>query len=160
MKQITLKFTIARGFFPIILVWVFRHRYTHSAISLDDQTFYSFTYNGFSTERKRNYSPAKWKDDYAYYYLDVSDVTYEYLQEKIDEFVENKKSYRYTHLGLICAFLKIPYHQKHQYICSHFVADLLHFSKAYPLNRKTYLYMPNDLAKEIISCRQEEFTYR
>lgn len=157
MKQVTIKFAIARGFFPALLVWVFRHRYTHSAISLNDKDFYSFTYNGFTKERKRSYAPQKWKDIYAYYYIDVSDIVYEQLKHKLNEFIENKRKYRYTHFGLICAFFKIPYKEKQDhYICSHFVADLLHTSKAYPLRRKSCVYMPNDLVKEIKYCRVEE----
>lgn len=162
MNQVTIKFSISRGLISCVMFWLLKHKYTHAAISLDDNPdeFYSFAYTGFSTERKRSRMPKSWRENYAYYYIDVTEMEYRLLTEQINHFKENKDQYKYSTIEPLLAFLGIPYRQKDSYYCSYFVADMLSLSGAYLLKRSSSLYLPNLLAKEMRACRHEEYSYR
>lgn len=149
MKQITLKFTIANGWASHMLYWVFKHPYTHTALSIDDITFYSFTYGGFTTEKKRKYIPQKWNDCYSYCYLEINDHMYDHIQNIIEKYIKNKEKLKYSYLTIIGAFFKIPIQEKNKYTCSQFVANLLKSSQAFPLKQKSCLYLPYHIVKEI-----------
>ena len=159
MKKVTVKFTVAKGSISAIMYWLLHHKYTHAAIGLekDSDVFYSFAYSGFSKENKRKRIPNSWRDNYAYYYIEVSDDVYLEMKKKIQNFEDNIESLKYSILEIITAFLNIPFKQKNKFFCSYFVADLLTSTGAYPLSKKSCTYMPHHLAKELENCEHIEY---
>ena len=123
----------------------------------DSDVFYSFAYSGFSKENKRKRIPNSWRDNYAYYYIEVSDDTYLEMKKKIQNFEDNIESLKYSILEIITAFLNIPFKQKNKFFCSYFVADLLTSTGAYPLSKKSCTYLPHHLAKELENCEHIEY---
>lgn len=162
LNQVTIKFSISRGTVSSVMFWLLNHKYTHAAIGLDDNPneFYSFSYTGFSIEKKRSHLPKSWRENYAYYYIDVTEIEYCLLKEQLEFFKEHKERYKYSTIEPLLAFLGIPFRQKDSYYCSYFVADMLSLSGAYMLKRSSSLYLPNLLAQEMRTCRHEEYSYR
>ena len=160
LKQIVIKFSVAKGAFSFFMFWMFRHKYTHAAIGLhrDGDAFYSFSLKGFSTEKKRTSTPKTWRENYAYYYIDVRESDYDKLVALVEQFQQNQEQYRYSTFEVFCALLKIPYQVKSGYYCSYFVADLLTSSGVYTLKKSPSLYLPHDLYQEIKNHAHIEYT--
>lgn len=129
--------------------------YTHVSLSLDEDmaTMYSFNFKGFAHE-----SAAKFKrhgvSRAKSYQLQVSDRAYERLAQRIRQFEEHRQDYRYSKLGVVCCFFRIPYHAEKRYFCSQFVAESLLSAKAVRLRKKPALYLPNHLMRELSSSLQ------
>ena len=153
MKQITVKFTKAKGWLPTLMYTLCKHEYTHTAISVDGESFYSFTEAGFIRESKRFVWLKNHKPKYAYYQFDVEDEVVDAIQKEIDIYKQNQEI-RYSKWMIVFAFLKLPISLKNRYTCSYFVADMLKKYQAFPLKRPPMVYLPNDLFLELRHCRQ------
>lgn len=149
MKQIVIKFNVARGGVSALMYWIFKHRYTHAAISLDDHDFYSFTYHGFSIEKKKRHQPTCWRENYAYYYIPVTMNEYQEILTNIQQIKENAHHYHYSKLQMICALLHINLHLNHCFYCSSFVAQILTCLHTFQLPKSPNLYLPYPLAKAL-----------
>lgn len=136
---------------------ILKHRYTHVAIGLNENDFYSFCFKGFSKEKKRSKMPQNWRDNYAYCYIDVDKQQYNLIKQEIYLILENERDYRYSIIEFIGAFLKIPIRINNHYFCSYFVADVLK-NAGYSLQKKSNLYLPNTLAKELQGNQFVEYT--
>ncbi|MBE5774569.1 MAG: hypothetical protein E7337_11655 [Clostridiales bacterium] len=124
--------------------------YTHVSLSLDDaaETMYSFNFKGFcieSVEKHRRRGVTK----SLFYRLQISDTAYEKLSEYVQEFIDNRVDYRYTKMGAILCFLRIPFKWKDHYFCSQFVAEALTLAGAVKLKMLPSLYLPNHLKNEL-----------
>ena len=82
------------------------------------------------------------------YKLEVSEEAYNAVKSRIDDFWANKKEYRFSFIGALLCFLRIPHHFKKQYFCSRFVAETLSEAGALELKKPPSLYHPNDFTQE------------
>lgn len=150
-KTITILLTRYTGVFSSFLYAISNRGYTHVSLSLDEdeEFFYSFNYNGFSIERPKKRVSKKRKKGSACVRLQVSENTYEALENYVKEFIDNKNKYHYSRLGIVLCLLQISHKFKHHYFCSQFVAEMLSASKVVQLKKDASLYLPHDLMKEL-----------
>jgi len=129
--------------------------YNHASIALDEnlESLYSFArqnlyipiFAGFVKEDINN-GVYKSHDNTLceIYRISISDKQYISLQKSIEEFEKNEDKYGYNFLGLITMLFNIPYHRAHHYVCSQFVAYLLHDSKSINFKKHYSLIRPHD----------------
>lgn len=124
--------------------------YTHTSIGFEEDmdTFYTFVSKGFLVESITRYDkPGRPSFPCALYEVTVSEKVYNKLKEEVLTYKENKGNFKYSTLGLVLCFLKIPYKRKNKYFCSQFVAEVLHKCEALKLKKKSTLYFPKDFLK-------------
>ena len=149
-KNIYILMTQYPGFDAKILRWYSRFPYTHTSIGFEEDmdTFYTFVSKGFLVESITRYEkPGRPSFPCALYEVKVSEKVYNKLKEEVLTYKENKSDFKYSTLGLILCFFKIPYKRKNRYFCSQFVAEVLHRSEALKLKKKSTLYFPKDFLK-------------
>lgn len=125
-------------------------RYTHASVGLDEDmnTFYTFRYRGFFTEKITRYIRSdRLSFPCQLYELEVSEDVYQSIKTILENFEKYNNFLRYTKFGLVMSLFHIPYRRRYRYFCSHFVADVLKYSLAAKLKKKSSLYLPNDLRK-------------
>lgn len=125
--------------------------YPHASIGLEEDlnTFYSIVTKGFIVENISRYvKPDKEPFPCQLYELEVSETVYSQVKERLEYFVNLRGIVRYTKLGLIMSLLRIPYkHTAYCYFCSEFVADVLQYSGAVELKKKSNRYFSEDLKR-------------
>lgn len=129
--------------------------YNHASIALDEnlESLYSFArqnlyipiFAGFVKEDINN-GVYKLHDNTLceIYRISISEKQYISLQKLIEEFEKNEDKYGYNFLGLLTMLFNIPYHRAHHYVCSQFVAYLLHDSKSINFKKHYSLIRPHD----------------
>lgn len=125
--------------------------YPHASIGLEEDlnTFYSFVTKGFIVESITRYAkPDREPFPCQLYELEVSEKVYCRIKEIIQYFVEFKGIVHYTRLGLILSVLHIPHKRNHfGYFCTQFVADVLEYSGATKLKKRSNRYFSDDLKR-------------
>ncbi|BCZ44812.1 hypothetical protein psyc5s11_08790 [Clostridium gelidum] len=129
--------------------------YNHASIALDEnlESLYSFArqnlyipiFAGFVKE-DINKGVYKLHDNTLckIYRISISEKQYLSLQKSIEEFERNEDKYSYNFVGLLTMLFNIPYHREHHYVCSQFVAYLLHDSKSINFEKHFSLVRPQD----------------
>ena len=123
--------------------------YTHVSIGLDENmnTFYSFLMKGFIVEDIARYNrPGRRPFRCELYAIDVSEETYQEVKDHLKTYVQNQESLHYTKIGLALSLAGIPWRSKNGYICSYFVAEVLHRCTQIRLKRHSTLCMPKDFS--------------
>lgn len=122
--------------------------YTHISLSLDEDLdkYYSFNYKGFCIETTEKHRKRGVKKSLCYQ-IDVDDDVYDSIKNYIMFFEDNKKSFRYTRVGVIFCAFGIPFERKNCYFCSKFVAEVLSYSGSVKLSKKPCCYLPNHFVK-------------
>ena len=132
-----------------------RAPYNHASIALDENldSLYSFARQnlyipliaGFVQEDINN-GIYKIHDNTLceIYRLRITQEQYDALEKSIDEFRKNENKYKYNFAGLIAILFNIPYHRPRHYVCSQFVAYVLHQSKAIEFDKHFTLMRPHD----------------
>lgn len=124
--------------------------YTHASVGFEEDmdTFYTFVSKGFLVESIRRYEkPNRPSFPCALYEIDVSQEVYDRLKKNVLKYKENKANLKYSTMGLVMCFIKVPYRRKNRYFCSQFVSEVLQESGVLQLNKKSGLYFPKDIAK-------------
>lgn len=119
--------------------------YTHASIALGDHPaeYYSFNRRGFcieTAEKCRRHGVQRSRC----YELEVTEDVYEALSRRVEIIRRNREHYKYSILSMFCALLRIPYQPRQRYVCSTFVADMLHRSGVLKLPRRACNIVPND----------------
>ena len=124
-------------------------RYPHASIGLEEDmnTFYSFVTKGFIVESITRYTkPDREPFLCQLYELEVSESVYNRVKEIVDYFVQFKGMLHYTKLGLVLSLFHIPYKRnRFAYFCTQFVAEVLEYSGAAKLRKKSTRYFSDDL---------------
>ncbi len=144
MKEVSILLTKYSDWISSMVYMLCGKGYTHASIGLeeDPDTYYSFNYRGFAIETVEKHKRRGVKKSKCYQWM-VPDDTYEEIKHRIQDVKEDKDSYRYTRLGVLCCVLHIPLHWKKHYFCSQFVAELLEKSGAVSLSRSPSCFLPN-----------------
>lgn len=131
-------------------------RYTHASLGLDRNLLrlYSFARKhpdfpliaGFLLENihtgvfgRNRHAPA------ALYALDIPDEAYAALERELELMAQESERYHYSFLGLAAAACRIPLSRKYHYVCSHFVAEMLHRYGQISFDCDHSLIKPSDL---------------
>ena len=133
-----------------VLRWYTRCNYSHVSIGLEEDmnTFYSFVMKGFIVEDIMRYNkPGRKPFPCELYALDVSEETYEKVRNYLKTYVQKRETLHYTKVGLALSLAGIPWRIKNGYICSYFVAEVLHRCTEIRLKRYSTLCMPKDFSR-------------
>lgn len=123
--------------------------YTHASVGFeeDPDTFYTFVSKGFLVESIRRYEkPDRPSFQCALYEIEVSEDVYDELKKNVLKYKENRTNLKYSTMGLVMCFIKVPYRRRNHYFCSQFVAEVLQESGVLQLKKKSCLYFPKDIA--------------
>ena len=152
-KTIKILLTTYSDFISALLYVTGGRGYTHASISVDEKEpcYYSFNYKGFCMEtlekhRHRGVSKS------MVYELTVSSEAYEKIKSRLNFFIDHKKEFQYTRLGVLCCLCHIPFFWKNHYFCSQFVAELLNCPEEISLEKQPVLYLPNHFRRELEHC--------
>lgn len=142
--------------FSNVIALFTQKEYSHVSISLDS----SFT-KMFSFGRKipSKVLPAGLVEENLYdgvfalypksrcliYKVKVTKEQYNYLNNSINNFFENKDNYKYSVLGTVTAYFNIPVKREYYYFCSQFIAELLIDSGIYKTDKLPEVIKPMDL---------------
>ena len=132
------------------LQWWTRCPYTHVSIGLDEDmnTYYSFVMKGFIVEDIARYNrPGRKPFLCELYALEVTPEAYRQIRAHLDRFVRNRQHLHYTKVGLALSLARIPWRIRNGYICSYFVAEVLHRFTQTRLRRHSCLCMPKDFSR-------------
>ena len=149
-KKIYVLMTRYPGYNAKFLAWYTGFPYTHTSVGFEDDmdTFYTFVSKGFFVESIRKYEkPDRPSFPCALYEITVPEKTYYNVKKLVLSYKARKEKLKYSTLGLVCCFLKIPLKRKNKYFCSQFVAEVLQKSKVLRLKKKSTLYFPKDISK-------------
>ena len=131
-----------------LLMSCMRFPYSHASVGLEEdlQTYYSFVVKGFIVEDIVRYcKPGRAPFPCALYELEVPEPVYNMVKVTLQDFVQRKKSLRYSFIGILLSLIHIPTRWKGRYFCSQFVAEVLQKCKATKLKKSSTLYFPKDL---------------
>lgn len=124
-----------------------RTPYNHASIALDGELreLYSF---GRQCLWMPIASGFRYKDTQcAVYRVRVSEEQYRLLGDSIHRFEEEEWAYRYNFLGLFTMMAGIPFHRRHHFVCSQFVAYVLWESGIWSLEKDISLARPQDFVQ-------------
>ena len=127
-----------------------RCNYSHVSIGLDEDmnTYYSFVMKGFIVEDIARYNrPGRKPFPCELYEMEVSEETYQEVRRNLETFVRNRDQLRYSKVGLALSLVHIPWKIKNGYICSYFVAEILHRCTHARLKKHSTLCMPKDFSR-------------
>ncbi|MGN1134925.1 MAG: hypothetical protein ACI4SF_01770 [Oscillospiraceae bacterium] len=80
----------------------------------------------------------------AVYELKVTDEIYCTAKHIAESMILEASKYRFNILGLFLCRMNIPFHRRHHYFCSEFVAEVLVRSNALDIAKAPSLIRPND----------------
>lgn len=138
------------GYDARFLAWYTRFPYSHASVGFEDDmdTFYTFVSKGFLVESIRRYEKSgRPSFPCALYEISVPEKTYNNVKALVMTYKARKEQLKYSTLGLVLCFLRIPYKRKNRYFCSQFVAEVLHKAQVLRLKKKSTLYFPKDISR-------------
>ena len=124
--------------------------YTHCSFSLDDKLNKLYTFNGnvngFSMEDINDTSNYPHDDEscISVYCVMVRKNKMQLVKDKLDEFVQNKNTYKYGFLTALGIALNKPIEFEHSLICSQFVDILLKSINLDFTHKRSSLVSPED----------------
>lgn len=162
-KKVYLLLTRTGTKFSTMIYKATGYEYTHASIALDKNLYELYSFGrksmaipfiaGFVREDVNQGVFKKYDETKCVVFeLDVSEDTYDKVKILISEFEEEKNIYRYNFLGLPLIFFNIPYKRERHFMCSQFVAYVLHESGAAELNKEFSTVKPKDFL-EIVNKR-------
>ena len=134
-----------------------RAEYNHASIAMDGSLdiLYSFgrqclwlpIASGFVREKPGRGIYRRYQDTQcAVYRVTVTEEQYLCLREVICRFEEEEWNYRYNFLGLLTIMAGIPFHRRHRFVCSQFVAFVLRESGIWRPEKDVFLIRPQDFS--------------
>lgn len=175
MAEIYIAFVDTPGFFAGIIRSVIRQKYIHVALSLDP--YLEDTYSigrrhpsipliaGFEKEDKYKILRAFPDADYMVCSVKCTAEQKKYIEEKLNEAMEQRFHYHYAVIGLPFILMNIPFYQKNHYTCSSYLAKLLEDAGVCKWNKHFSLVTPKDFyeyegKKKIFEGSLYEFAVR
>ena len=149
-KKIYVLMTRYPGYDARFLMWWTCFPYSHASVGFEEDmdTFYTFVSKGFLVESIRRYEkPDRPSFPCALYEITVPETTYDNLKALVMTYKARKESLKYSTLGLVFCFLRIPFKRKNHYFCSQFVAEVLQKAQVLRLKKKSTLYFPKDITR-------------
>ena len=175
MAEIYIAFVDTPGFFAGIIRSVIRQKYIHVALSLDPYLEETYSIGrrhpsvpliaGFEKEDKYKILRAFPDADYMVCSVKCTAEQKKYIEEKLNEAMEQRFHYHYAVIGLPFILMNIPFYQKNHYTCSSYLAKLLEDAGVCKWNKHFSLVTPKDFyeyegKKKIIEGSLYEFAVR
>lgn len=106
-KVISVLLTRYDSIFSSFIYWTTGRAYTHASLSLDeaDEEFYSFNFKGFCKECPRKHKGRIRKS--TCYRLEISQVCYKRIKDRIDVIERKKGEWSYSRLGVFFCLVHI-----------------------------------------------------
>lgn len=147
---IVVLFTCYKDMASDFIYYISGKGYTHASIALEEnpEYYYSFNSKGFRKEYPQRYKK-RMRDKSASFYLEISEESYQKIRKRLMEMEAQTERYRYTRIGVLFCLLRIAWHRKDHYFCSEFVSELLRMAEGIQLRKKSSLYLPQHLAREL-----------
>lgn len=156
MKEINIVLTQTNTVISKTLKAFSKKPYNHISISLDDECKRMFSFGrkimwfpligGFVREDANSGVFKMFPDTKCKIYkLEVSDTDYNTIIERLNRFLAEPNSFRYSYLNVILMYFNIPFQRQHYYVCSSFVSYLLW--GIVPFNKEVSLVIPDDYNK-------------
>ena len=162
-------------FFCRIIRSVIRQKYIHVALSLDPYLEETYSIGrrhpsvpliaGFEKEDKYKILRAFPDADYMVCSVKCTAEQKKYIEEKLNEAMEQRFHYHYAVIGLPFILMNIPFYQKNHYTCSSYLAKLLEDAGVCKWNKHFSLVTPKDFyeyegKKKIFEGSLYEFAVR
>ncbi len=175
MAEIYIAFVDTPGFFAGIIRSVIRQKYIHVALSLDPYLEETYSIGrrhpsvpliaGFEKEDKYKILRAFPDADYMVCSVKCTAEQKKYIEEKLNEAMEQRFHYHYAVIGLPFILMNIPFYQKNHYTCSSYLAKLLEDAGVCKWNKHFSLVTPKDFyeyegKKKIFEGSLYEFAVR
>ena len=158
MKEIYILLTKTHTVLSRTIAYVTKDAYTHAALSLNKELteLYSFGriyknnpfIGGFI---KESFVNSVYSDNMncncAVYSIQISDVQFNEICEKLEEMKSAPKEFKYNTLGLLGTALGISVQRKNRFFCSEFVADMLDSIDMLPLDYSPDKTRPSDFTE-------------
>ena len=135
MAEIYIAFVDTPGFFAGIIRRVIKQKYIHVAISLDPYLEEAYSIGrrhpsvpliaGFEKEDKYKILRAFPDADYMVCSMKCTSEQKKYIEQRLNEAMEQRFRYHYAVLGLPFILMNVPFYQKNLYTCSSYLAKLL-----------------------------------
>ncbi len=153
MKEIKIVLTQTNTVISKTLKAVSKKPYNHISISFEDDcsTMFSFgrkitwfpLIGGFVKENPNSgvfkiHPETKCK----IYKLEITDADYNIITRRLNKFLEDPNSFRYSFLNVFLIYFNIPLQRQYYYVCSSFVTYLLW--GIIPFKKKISLVVPDD----------------
>ncbi len=150
MKKVTILLSKYSDAFSKLIA-VSSGEYTHISISVDpeEKEFYSFNLKGFIKENWENKESKYLMPDRIRFYIYTDNETFEKLKNEIKWFEDKRGEIKYSVFGTLLCIARIPHNFKKEYFCSRFVAEVLTKSGAVKLKKKSSLYLPMHIIREL-----------
>ena len=175
MAEIYIAFVDTPGFFAGIIRSVIRQKYIHVALSLDPYLEETYSIGrrhpsvpliaGLEKEDKYKILRAFPDADYMVCSVKCTAEQKKYIEEKLNEAMEQRFHYHYAVIGLPFILMNIPFYQKNHYTCSSYLAKLLEDAGVCKWNKHFSLVTPKDFyeyegKKKIFEGSLYEFAVR
>ena len=175
MAEIYIAFVDTPGFFAGIIRSVIRQKYIHVALSLDPYLEETYSIGrrhpsvpliaGFEKEDKYKILRAFPDADYMVCSVKCTAEQKKYIEEKLNEAMEQRFHYHYAVIGRPFILMNIPFYQKNHYTCSSYLAKLLEDAGVCKWNKHFSLVTPKDFyeyegKKKIFEGSLYEFAVR
>jgi inositol transport system substrate-binding protein len=171
LKKVYILLTRSKTTISKVIALTTKDSYTHASISFSENLFpmYSFSREHIHIPLPANirieplFSGFYKKYDKipcALYSIDVDDEKYYSAKKFVEEMLENKKTYAYNLIGLLCCRFGFKYDRKNKYFCSEFVSKVLMEKNIVKLPKAPSLIRPNDFTNmEELKCLYEGELY-
>ena len=154
MAEIYIAFVDTPGFFAGIIRSVIRQKYIHVALSLDPYLEETYSIGrrhpsvpliaGFEKEDKYKILRAFPDAEYMVCSVKCTPEQKKYIEQKLNEAMEQRFHYHYAVIGLPFILMNIPFYQKNHYTCSSYLAKLLEEAGVCQWDKHFSLVTPKD----------------
>ena len=154
MAEIYIALVDTPGFFAGIIRRVIRQKYIHVVLSLDPYLEEAYSIGrrhpsvpliaGFEKEDKYQILRAFPDADYMVCSMKCTPEQKKYIEQKLNEAMEQRFRYHYAVLGLPFILMNIPFYQKNHYTCSSYLAKILEDAGVCQWNKHFSLVTPKD----------------
>lgn len=154
MAEIYIAFVDTPGFFAGIIRRVIKQKYIHVALSLDPYLEETYSIGrrhpsipliaGFEKEDKQKILRAFPGAEYMVCSISCTVQQKKYIEQQLNEAMEQRFRYHYAVAGLPFILLNIPFYQKNHYTCSSYLAKLLEQAGICRWNKHFSLVTPKD----------------
>lgn len=149
-RTIVVLFTSYKDMISNFIYYISGRSYTHTSVSIDESNdyYYSFNIKGFRKEYPMRH---RWrmKDKSKAIYLEISEESWQRIQKYLAKLESASETYHYSRLGVLACLCNVAWQRKKHYFCSQFVSELLNLTDEIHLKKKTSLYLPSQLEREL-----------
>jgi len=157
MKNVYIMFSFTGTYFSRFLCFMSGEKYIHVSIAFDEKLkeVYSFGRKnpklmfpcGFVMEDMNLITRFLRNAVFKIYELPITKENYKNLRKELKKYQDKKNEYYYNIKGLVHIQFNKVYHRNNHFVCSQFIAKLLHDSKIHKFDKDYSIVRPKDIEK-------------